>query len=101
MAMMERGSFVWCLMAATQTWLSIKLLDDVSGAITTLFGSSTAALFIIGLVVFKQEQRELLLNPLKTVQKEVHNDQQKKQGKAVWMVVGLWFVTMITGSIAL
>lgn len=100
MAMMERGSFVWFLMAATQTWLSIKLLDDVSGAISTLFGSSAAALFIIGLVVFKQEQRELLLNPLKSVQKEVHDDQQKKQGKAVWMVVGLWALTMITGSLA-
>ena len=101
MSLVERGSFVWFLMAATQMWLSIKLIDDVSGAITTLFGSSAAALFIIGLVVFKQEQRELLLNPMKTIQKEVHDDQQKKQGKAVWMVVAMWALTMITGSIAL
>ena len=100
MGVADRGSFVWFLVSITQIWLSIKLMEDVSGAITTLFGASAAACFILAIVVFRQEQRELLLNPLK-MQKEVHPDQISKQGKSTWIAVLMWFIAMIVGSIIL
>ncbi len=100
MGMAERGSFVWFLVSITQIWLSIKLMEDVSAAITTLFGASAAACFILAIVVFKQEQRDLLLNPLK-MQKEVHPDQAAKQGKGTWIAIAIWFVVMVVGSIVL
>ena len=80
MAATERGSFLWFMMAVTQIWLSLKLMEQVDSAITTLFGTGAAACFILALVVFRQEQRELLLNPMKNLQKEVHPEQMAKQG---------------------
>ena len=70
MAVAERGSFLWFMMAVTQIWLSLKLMEQVDGAITTLFGTGAAACFILALVVFRQEQRDLLLNPMKNMQKK-------------------------------
>ena len=46
-------------------------------------------------VLFKQEQRDLLLNPLKDVQKEVHPEEIAKQGRGAWMGVAMWFVAMV------
>ena len=100
MGMAERGSFVWFLVSITQIWLSIKLMEDVSAAITTLFGASAAACFILAIVVFKQEQRDLLLNPLK-MQKEVHDDQIAKQGKDGLIAILIWVTAIIVGSIIL
>ena len=87
MAAAERGSFIWFMMAVTQIWLSLKLLEEVDAAITTLFGAGAAACFLLGLVIFRKEQREMLLNPMGHVQKEVHQDQIDKQGKGVWFFV--------------
>lgn len=98
MGMVERGSFMWFMMAVTQIWLSLKLMNEVSGAITTLFGTGAAACFVLGLVVFRNEQRDLLLNPMKNLQKEVHVDQISKQGKGIWLGIGLWVLTMVVGS---
>ena len=53
MAVAERGSFLWFMMAVTQIWLSLKLMEQVDGAITTLFGTGAAACFILALVVFR------------------------------------------------
>ena len=100
MGVADRGSFVWFLVSITQIWLSIKLMEDVSGAITTLFGASAAACFILAIVVFKQEQRDLLLNPLK-MQKEVHDDQIAKQGKSGLIAILIWVTAIIAGSIFL
>ena len=100
MGVAERGSFVWFLVSITQIWLSIKLMEDVSAAITTLFGASAAACFILAIVVFKQEQRDLLLNPLK-MQKEVHDDQIAKQGKGGLIAILIWVAAIIVGSIIL
>ena len=58
MAAAERGSFLWFMMGVTQIWLSIKLLEEVDAAITTLFGAGAAACFVLGLVVFRQGQRD-------------------------------------------
>ena len=88
MAAAERGSFLWFMMGVTQIWLSIKLLEEVDAAITTLFGAGAAACFVLGLVVFRQEQRDLLLNPMKKLQREVHDDAIAKQGKGIWFGVG-------------
>ena len=98
-AMAERGSFLWFMMAVTQIWLSLKLMEEVSGAVTTLFGTSAAACFILALVVFRQEQRELLLNPMKNLQREVHPDQMDKQGKGLGFGIGLWILTLLIGTI--
>ncbi len=101
MAAAERGSFLWFMMGVTQIWLSIKLLEEVDAAITTLFGAGAAACFVLGLVVFRQEQRDLLLHPLKNLQREVHDDAIAKQGKGVWFGVGMWLLAIIIGSIVI
>ena len=45
MAAAERGSFLWMMFAITQVFLSIKLIGEVEGWITTLFGGGAAAAF--------------------------------------------------------
>tara|TARA_B100000609_G_C17193403_1_gene423747 strand:+ start:1217 stop:1486 length:270 start_codon:yes stop_codon:yes gene_type:complete len=87
------------MMAVTQIWLSLKLMEQVDGAITTLFGTGAAACFVLALVVFRQEQRDLLLNPMKSIQKEVHPDQVSKQGKGVGFGIGMWILTIFISSI--
>ena len=101
MAMAERGSFLWAIVSVTQIWLAIKLIGDVESWLTTLLGASGAACVMLALVVFKQEQSEMLLNPLKNIQKEVHSEQIAKQGRGIWIGVALWLATMLFGTIAL
>lgn len=101
MGVADRGSFMWLLTSITNAWLYVKLMDDVSAAIETLFGAGAAACFVLAIVVFRQEQRDLLLNPMKQIQKEVHSDQAAKQGKGVWYGVIMWLVAMIFGTIFL
>ena len=101
MAMAERGSFLWALVSITQIWLAIKLIGDVESWLTTLLGASGAACVMLALVVFKQEQRDMLLNPMKNLQKEVHQEQISKQGRGIWIGVALWLVAMMFGTIAL
>ena len=99
MAAAERGSFIWFMMAVTQIWLSLKLLEEVDAAITTLFGASAAACFVLALIVFRKEQRDMILNPLGKVQREVHQDEIDKQGRGVWFGVGMWILTLAVGTI--
>ena len=101
MAMAERGSFLWALVSITQIWLAIKLIGDVESWLTTLLGASGAACVMLALVVFRQEQRDMLLNPMKNLQKEVHQEQISKQGRGVWIGVVLWLAAMMFGTIAL
>ena len=98
-AVAERGSFLWFMMAVTQIWLSIKLWEEVSGAITTLFGTSAAACLLLGLVVFRKEQRDMLLNPLSKMSKEVHQEAIDKQGKGIWFGVIFWVFALVMGSV--
>ena len=92
---------MWVLVSITQIWLAIKLMDDLEGWLTTIIGASGAACVMVAIVVFKQEQSDLLLNPMKEIQREVHPDQISKQGKSVWIGVFIWFIVMIFGSVAL
>jgi len=101
MAVAERGSFMWGIVSITQIFLAIKLMDDLDSWLTTLIGASGAACVMIAIVVFRQEQRDLLLNPMKEMQKEVHPEMIAKQGKGVWFGVIIWFIVMIFGSVAL
>ena len=101
MAMAERGSFLWALVSITQIWMAIKLIGDVESWLTTLLGASGAACVMLALVVFKQEQRDMLLNPMKNLQKEVHAEQISKQGRGIWIGVVLWLAAMMFGTIAL
>ena len=101
MGMAERGSFMWALVSITQIWLAIKLIGDVESWLTTLLGASGAACVMLALVVFRQEQREMLLNPMKNIQKEVHADQISKQGRGIWIGIVLWFAAMMFATIAL
>ena len=101
MAMAERGSFMWLLVSITQIWLALKLMEDVEGWLTTLIGASGAACIMVAIVVFRQEQRDLLLNPMKTIQKEVHAEQISKQGRGIWIGVALWLAAIMFGTIAL
>lgn len=99
MAVAERGSFLWFMMAVTQIWLSLKLMEQVDAAITALFGTGAAACFILALVVFRQEQRDLLINPMKNLQREVHADAIRKQGKGLWFGIGIWVLTLFVGTL--
>ena len=101
MAMAERGSFLWALVSITQIWMAIKLIGDVESWLTTLLGASGAACVMLALVVFKQEQRDMLLNPMKNLQKEVHVEQISKQGRGIWIGVVIWLAAMMFGTIAL
>ena len=87
------------MMAVTQIWLSMKLIEEVDSAITTLFGASAAACFILALIVFRSEQRNMLLSPMKNLQREVHEDSIKKQGKGIWVGVILWVSALLVGTI--
>ena len=73
MAAAERGSFLWFMFGITQFFLSIKLMGEVEGWVTTLFGGGAAAAIMLAIVVFRMEQKELLLNPLK-LNREVNED---------------------------
>ena len=101
MGVAERGSIIWFMMAVTQIWLSLKLMEEVSAAVTTLFGAGAAACVFLGLVVFRKEQRELLLNPLGSMTKEVHQDSIKKQDIGVITTIGLWILALVSGSLLL
>jgi len=101
MAAAERGSFMWGIVSITQIFLAVKLMDDLDGWLTTLIGASGAACVMVAIVLFRQEQRDLLINPMKKIQKEVHADQISKQGKGVWIGVVMWAAAMIFGAIAL
>ena len=100
-AVAERGSFLWFMMAVTQIWLSLKLIEEVDSAITTLFGASAAACFLLALVLFRKEQRDLLLNPLGKMSKEVHQEAIDKQGKGIWFGVIFWVFALVMGSVIL
>ena len=99
MGVAERGSFLWFMMAVTQIWLSLKLMEQVDAAITPLFGTGAAACFILAIVLFRQEQRDLLINPMKNIQREVHPDAISKQGKGIWFGIGIWVLTMFVGTV--
>ena len=92
---------MWAIVSITQIWLAIKLIGEVEGWLTTLLGASGAACVMLALVVFRQEQREMLLNPMKNIQKEVHADQISKQGRGIWIGIVLWFAAMMFATIAL
>ena len=95
MAVAERGSFLMGLFSITQILLALKLMGDFESWLTTLLGASGAACVMVAIVLFRQEQRDLLLNPLKDMQKEVHPEEIAKQGRGVWMGVAMWFVAML------
>ena len=95
MGVAERGSFLWMMFGITQIALSIKLMGEVEGWITTIFGGTAAAAIMLAIVVFRVEQRELLLNPLGKLTREVHEDQIKKEGKGVGFGVGMWIASLI------
>ena len=94
-AMAERGSFLWFMLGITQFFLWIKLMGEVEDWVTTLFGGGAAAAIMLGIVVFRTEQRELLLNPLR-LNREVNEDAIKNQGKGVGFGVGMWIISLIT-----
>jgi hypothetical protein len=56
---------------------------------------------MVAIVVFREEQRNMIMHPMKKIQKEVHADQISKQGKGVWIGVAIWAAAMIFGAIAL
>tara|TARA_B100001142_G_scaffold317729_1_gene359019 strand:+ start:1591 stop:1995 length:405 start_codon:yes stop_codon:yes gene_type:complete len=95
MAAAERGSFLWFMFGITQFFLSIKLMGEVEGWVTTLFGGGAAAAIMLAIVVFRMEQKELILNPLK-LNREVNEDAIKNQGKGVGFGVGMWIISLIT-----
>ena len=85
------------LFSITQILLAIKLMGDFESWLTTLLGASGAACVMLAIVLFRQEQRDLLLNPLKEIQREVHPDQISKQGRGVWYGVIFWAIAMFYG----
>lgn len=92
----ERGSVFWFMLAGSQVWLSFILTDQITGAVESLFGASAAALFLLAIVAFRKEQRDLLLNPL-AIQKEVHEDQIKNQKTKNLLIMNIWMAVMIIG----
>ena len=56
---------------------------------------------MVAIVLFKQEQRELLLNPLKDYREGSSPEEIAKQGRGAWMGIAMWFVAMVFGTIAI
>ena len=94
MGVAERGSFIWFMMAVTQIWFSVRLMEEVSAAVTTLFGASAAAFFVLAMVVFKQEQRELLLNPMKNLNREIRPEEATAGSRRAWYGVAIWIAAV-------
>ncbi len=102
MGVADRGSFLWLLFSITQGWFALKLFQDVEGWVTALFGSSAAAAIMIAIVLFRQEQRDLLLRPVgSNFHKEVHADAIAKQGRHTWIGIVMWIAAIVFGSFAL
>ena len=97
MAVAERGAFLMGIFSITQILLALKLMGDFESWLTTLLGASGAACVMVAIVLFRQEQRDLLLNPLKDIQREVHPEQISKQGRGVWYGVIFWAIAMFFG----
>jgi len=92
---------MWGIVSLTQIWLALKLMSEFEGYLSVFLGTTGAAGVMVAMYLFREESREMLLNPLKHMQKEVHPEQQKAQGKGVWTGVFIWFVTIIFGTFAL
>jgi len=101
MAVAERGSFMWFLFSITSFMISIKIMNDFEGYATTVFGGTGAAALMLAIILFRQEQRELLLNPMKAIEREVHEDAIAKQGKGTGIAVGSWAIGMLVAMIIL
>mgnify|MGYP001195165364 FL=1 len=101
MAVAERGSFMWFLFSITSFIISIKVMNDFEGYATTVFGGTGAAALMLAIILFRQEQRELLLNPMKAIEREVHEDAIAKQGKGTGLAVGSWAIGMLVAIIVL
>ena len=101
MGVAERGSFMWGIVSITQLFLAVKLMDDLNGWLTTLIGASGAASIMIAIVIFRQEQRDLLLHSGRGIEKEVHPEQIAKQGKGAWFGIAIWLAAMIFGAFTL
>jgi hypothetical protein len=95
MAAAERGSFLWFMFGITQFVLSIKLMSEVEGWVTTLFGGGAAAAIMLAIVVFRMEQKELLQNPLR-MSREVNEDAIKSQGKGLNYGVLVWAIALFS-----
>ena len=101
MAVAERGSFTWSLFSITSFLISIKVMNDFEGYATTVFGGTGAAAMMLAIILFRQEQRELLLNPMKAIEREVHEDAIAKQGKGTGLGIGAWALGMLVAMIVL
>ena len=105
MAVAERGSFMWLLFSITSFLISIKVMNDFEGYATTVFGGTGAAALMLAIILFRQEQREMLLNPMKAIEREVHPEEIAKQGKAkafrTGIGIGAWAIGMIVAMIIL
>ena len=77
MAIAERGSFMWGIVAITQIWLALKLMNEFEGYLSILLGTTGAAGVMVALILFRQESRDMLLHPLKHIQKEKQEVQVK------------------------
>lgn len=101
MAVAERGSFMWLLFSITSFLISIKVMNDFEGYATTVFGGTGAAALMLAIILFRQEQREMLLNPMKAIEREVHPEEIAKQGKGTGIGIGAWAIGMIVAMIIL
>ena len=101
MAVAERGSFMWLLFSITSFLISIKDMNDFEGYATTVFGGTGAAALMLAIILFRQEQRELLLNPMKAIEREVHPEEIAKQGKGTGFGIGAWALGMLVAMIVL
>ena len=92
MAVAERGSFMWFLFSITSFMISIKVMNDFEGYATTVFGGTGAAIDACNHPLPARATRELLLNPMKAIEREVHEDAikaRKRRWPCYW-VLGDW-----------
>ena len=87
--MKNNGSLIWMLLGLTQIFLMFGMWEELEGPMTTLFGSSGAAMLVLAGYFWIQDKRNNALSELQGYSKEERtNTIRNDEGTLVEQVIG-------------
>ena len=87
--MKNNGSLIWMLLGLTQIFLMFGMWEELEGPMTTLFGSSGAAMVVLAGYFWIQEKRNNTLTELQGYNKhERTNTYRNEEGKLIEKAAG-------------
>ena len=107
---MRNGSILWFLLGMTQLWMTYEMMENLSTVVSTLFGSTGAALLFLGGYFFIQEKRNHAWTKeqgyLKDEKTELFRDEKgdlnnkpvKSWDLTTPSVIMVWFIIMYAAS---